>query len=118
MKIVDRADVRVIELRAELSLAFEAFEVGRFLGKLGREDLDDDGPVELGVESLVNRPLAARADLFEDLVLVNLRTNHKDCRVQNAECRIKTLIAAFRKQLIMQNSLMQKLQFCIVHSTF
>ena len=80
VKIVDRADVRVVELGAELSFAFEAFEVCGLLSELRREDLDDDSAVELGVEGLIDRALAARADLFENLVLVDLRTNHKRMR--------------------------------------
>jgi len=72
MKIVDRADIGVIKLRTKLSFAFETLKIRGLLSKFGREDLDDDRAVELGVESLVNRPLAAGADLFEDLVLVNL----------------------------------------------
>ena len=88
VKIVDRADVWVIELGAKLGFSFEASEVRGLLRQLGRENLDNDGAVELRVESLVDRPLAARADLFEYLVLVNLGTNHRvnaKCRVQNAE---------------------------------
>jgi hypothetical protein len=78
MKIVDGTNVRVIELGAELGFAFEAFEVGGPLRQLRREHLNDDCPVEFGVEGLIDCSLAARTDLFEDLILVNLGTNHKN----------------------------------------
>ena len=64
VKIVDRADVRVIELRAKLGLAFESSEVCGLLRQFRRKDLDDDGTVQLRVEGLVDRSLSARADLF------------------------------------------------------
>ena len=92
VKVVDRADVWVVELRAELSFAFESFEVRGLSRQFRRQHLDNDRPVKLGVESLVNCTLAARADLFLDLVLVNLRTNHNDCGMRIADCGIRTRI--------------------------
>jgi len=59
VKIVDRTNVRMIELRAKLSLAFESSEIGCFLSEFGRKDLDDGGSVELGVEGFINGPLSA-----------------------------------------------------------
>ena len=84
VKIVDRADVRMVELRAKLSLTLKSFEIRGLRRQFRRQDLDDRGAIQLGVESLVNRALAAGADLFEDLVLVDLRTDHKICGTRNA----------------------------------
>ena len=60
------------------SFTFKATKIRCFLSQFGREHLDDGGAVELGIESLVNSALTARAYLFEDFILVNLRTNHND----------------------------------------
>src|ERR1035437_29103 len=86
MKIVDGTNVRVVELGAELGFAFEAFEVGGSMRQLGREHLDDDCPMEFGVKGLIDCSLAARTDLFEDLILVNLGTNHKNAGYVRLPC--------------------------------
>src|SRR5687768_16467983 len=77
----------MVKLRAKLGLAFEAFEVRGLLRELGRKNLDHNRAVEFGVECLVNRPLAAGTDLFDNLVLVNLRTNHKS--MHSAQCKMQ-----------------------------
>ena len=76
----------MIELRAKLGLTFEAFEIRGFLSEFGRKDLYDDGPVKLGVEGLINGALAARADLCEDLVLIDLRANHINFGSRYLDC--------------------------------
>ena len=86
MKVVDRTDVGMIELRAELGFAFEAFEVGCLYRQFRRKDLYYDSPVKLGVESPIDRPLSTLADLFLDLVLIDLRTDHKHSEMRNADC--------------------------------
>ena len=72
VKIVDRADVRMVELRAELSFAFKAFEVCRLLRQLRRQDLDHHRTMKLGIESFIDRSLAARPYFFENFVLIDL----------------------------------------------
>ncbi len=76
MKIVNRADVRMVKLRAKLSFAFKSFEIGCFLRQFRRQNFDDDGSVELRVNGFVNRSLPASADFFEDFVLVYVFANH------------------------------------------
>ncbi len=66
----------MIELRTELSFAFKPAKIGRFLSEFWGEDLNYSGPVKFGIESLVNCPLTPGADLLQNFVLVNLRTNH------------------------------------------
>ena len=76
MKIVDGADVWMVELRAELGFAFKPPEVSGLLGQLGRQDLDDDGPLKLSVKRFINCSLAAGSYLLDDLVMINLGTDH------------------------------------------
>jgi hypothetical protein len=78
VEIVNCANIWVIELRAELGFAFETLEVCGLLRELRREDLYDNGAVELSVEGLVNRTLTTGTDLFQYFVLVDLRTDHKE----------------------------------------
>jgi len=60
--VVDRDDVRVLELRDRLGLA------GEVRRDPDAQDLDRHRPLELGVEGLVDGPDPAPADLLEELV--------------------------------------------------
>src|SRR5258708_31798499 len=46
VKIIYGADIRMIELGAELGLTFKSFEICRFLSEFGRKYLDDNRSVE------------------------------------------------------------------------
>ena len=67
--IVDDDDVRVAEGRGGLGLLDEAASALGVGDLAGRQDLDGDGPVEVGVDGLVDRAHAAFTDLFGDPVM-------------------------------------------------
>ncbi len=66
--VIKRADVRMVELRNRLRLAFEACLAFGALGEMLGEDLDGDGPVEAGVVGFVNLAHSSLADWREDFV--------------------------------------------------
>ena len=66
--VVERADVRMRELRDGLRLALEALARFGRRGHVRRQDLDGDRPLEPRVLRLVNLPHPARADRRDDLV--------------------------------------------------
>ena len=66
---MDDDDVGMAEGRSRLGLLDEAltpFEIG---DPVRRQDLDGDGPVEVGVDGLINGAHAAFADLLGDPVV-------------------------------------------------
>ena len=67
--VVDDDDVRVAEGRGGLGLLDEALPAVGVGHLVGGQDLDGDGPVEVGVLGLVDGAHAALADLFEDPVV-------------------------------------------------
>ena len=67
--VVDRADVGVLQGRAQAGLALEAAAGGLALGQLGAQRLDDHGPVEPQVLGAVGGGLAALAELPDDPVV-------------------------------------------------
>ena len=67
--VVDDDDVRVAEGRGGLGLLDEAASALGVGDLAGRQDLDGDGPVEVGVDGLVDGAHAAFADLFGDPVM-------------------------------------------------
>src|SRR5438105_4791860 len=71
VKVIDRADIRMIELRTELRFALEPLKVRSLLSKLRRQYFDHHRAVQLGIERLVNRTLTARAYLFENFILID-----------------------------------------------
>jgi hypothetical protein len=64
--VVQRADMRVTELREGVGLAVEALAKLRIARERGRQDLDGDGPSEAGIVRLVDltTPPAPRAQDF------------------------------------------------------
>src|SRR5262249_23508839 len=67
--VVDRNDVGMVEGRRGASLLDEPLAPGRVGSSLGREDLDGDGPVEVGVVSLVHHAHGALAELLQNLIM-------------------------------------------------
>ncbi len=67
--VVDRADVGVLEGRAQAGLPFEAAAGGLALGELGAQRLDDHRPVEARVLGAVGGGLSALAELPDDPVV-------------------------------------------------
>ena len=74
--LVDRADAGMVEGRGGPGLALKAFEHGRVLRHLRRQELDGDVPAELGVLRLVDDAHAATAELRGDLVVRDGLANH------------------------------------------
>jgi hypothetical protein len=77
--VVQRADVRVRQLRNRAGFAVEALPELRVAGQILGEDLDGDRAVKPRVAAFVNLPHAARTEWREDFV----RTQpHADCEGQ------------------------------------
>ena len=70
--VVDRHDVRVVELRGALGLAQEVLQRLRILLQRVGQHLERDDAVEHGVLGLVDDAHAAAAELAEDLVAARL----------------------------------------------
>ena len=70
VQIEDGADVRMIQRRSEARFALEAFEVGFLDGQFRRQDFDDDRATELRIDGLINCALPARAEFFQNAVIV------------------------------------------------
>jgi hypothetical protein len=66
--VEDRRDVRVVQGRGGVGLAFEAASSLGVGGQLGGKDLDCDRPLEAGVLRLQDLAHASRPDGREDLV--------------------------------------------------
>ena len=66
--VVQRADVRVVELRDRPRFPLEPLAAFGIVGEVRRQDLDGDGPVQPGVGRLVDLAHATRAIGGEDLV--------------------------------------------------
>ena len=66
--IVERADMRMIQLRDRAGLAFESLAELRILSQLRRQYLDRDGAPQAGVASLVDLAHPARPDEGLDFV--------------------------------------------------
>ena len=71
--VVERADVRVRDLRDRLRLALEPLPQLRARREMLRQDLDRDRALEPRVSRLVDLPHPARADGRQDLVRPELR---------------------------------------------
>ena len=81
--VVERADVRVRELRDRLCFALETLaRLGR--GQVVGENLDRDSPLEPGVFCPVHLTHAARADRREDLVRAEPRSRGERHRASGA----------------------------------
>ena len=74
--VVQRADMRVIELRNRPCLAVEPVTKLRIGRQRFREDLDGDGPVETRIAGLVDLAHAAFAQLVEDSIRAEFSTDH------------------------------------------
>jgi hypothetical protein len=60
----------VVKRGRKFRFALKTFKIAFAPFQFGREDFDGDQPVELGVESFVNRSLPARAENFEKFKVV------------------------------------------------
>ena len=76
-------------LRQNLSFAPEAFHTLGVPGKLSRQDLDGDIPIELGIGSTVNDAHATFAKLSGDFVVRNLCSDHVPVPRQVVELSIQ-----------------------------
>jgi len=74
--VVQRADVRVIELRYRPGLVVESITKLRIGRQRSREDLDGDGSVETRIAGLVDLAHAAFAQLVEDSIRAEVPTDH------------------------------------------
>lgn len=72
--VVERADVRVVELRERFRLSLEALPPLGARGEVLDQDLDGDRAIETGVAGLVDFPHPARSDGSDDLVGTELLT--------------------------------------------
>src|SRR5262245_50700707 len=77
-QIVNRANVWVVERRGELGFSFKASEVYFIRRQLRRQNFDDNGSFERGVDRLVNCALPALAELGNDAIVKELLPNHKE----------------------------------------
>ena len=74
--VVQRADVRVIELRYRPRLAVESITKLRIGRQRFREDLDGDGSIQTRIAGLVDLAHAAFAQLVEDSIRSEFSTDH------------------------------------------
>ena len=73
-RIVDRHDIRVIELRGGLRFTHEVIDRLRILGQRLRKNFEGDDSVKQGVLNLVDDAHAAAAKFTNDLIAVVFRT--------------------------------------------
>src|SRR5450755_4076880 len=71
--VVERADMRMIQVRDDFSFAFKALASRRIIRKMRWEDFDGDGSVEARVKRLVDFAHSACADRRNNLVRAKLR---------------------------------------------
>ena len=64
----DGDDVRVVERSDRAGLAIEAFETARFVGDIGRQDLQRDLAAEPRIASAIHLAHSARPEGRDDLV--------------------------------------------------
>ena len=69
MQPVDRRDVRVVQRRQQLGLAFETLQPLGVVGQLGRQDLDRHLALEGRVEGLPDHAHPPLADLLDEAVV-------------------------------------------------
>ena len=74
--VVQRADMRVIELRNRPRLAVESITKLRIGRQRFREDLDGDGSIQTRIAGLVDLAHAAFAQLVEDSIRSEFSTDH------------------------------------------
>src|SRR5688572_23970582 len=77
VQVENGANVGMIQRGSQLGFSLKAFEVGLFDGQLGRQDFDDHGPAQFGIDGFVNSSLAAFANLFQDLVTTERSADHE-----------------------------------------
>ena len=73
--VVERADVRMIELRDRARFAIEPLAELRIGGEQVRQDLDRDDAIEAGIAGFVDLAHAARAERRR-----GFRTGRDECR--------------------------------------
>jgi hypothetical protein len=74
---VDGGDVRMIQRGEDLGFALKTGHAVRVMREFGREDLQRDITIELGVPRAVDLPHAAGAKRGEDLVRAEARSERK-----------------------------------------
>src|SRR5262249_17395927 len=82
--VVERADVRMIELRDGLRLALEAHFELRVLRELGGKDLDGHAATEPRVAPFPHLAHSSRADARDDFIGTETRSRRNDCHVWSA----------------------------------
>ena len=73
---VNRADVVVVESGSGFGLADEALAPFLVLNQVGRQKLQNDGAVELGIDGLVDHTHPAFAEFLDDLVMGDRLADH------------------------------------------
>src|SRR5271166_6624841 len=74
--VVEGADVRMVQRRSGPGFAPEARQRVGVMGYVGRQELEGDEAAEAYVVGLVHYSHTAAAELFQDAVVRNGRTNH------------------------------------------
>ena len=77
LEIIDGADIGMIYRRRGASLSHESRFVRACADELFRQKFERHGPLQFGIERLVDDPHAALADFFEDFILLDCCTDHK-----------------------------------------
>src|SRR6185369_3484019 len=96
MQTEDRADVWMIERRRELGFTFETDEVRSAVSEIRRNDFNDCGPIERGIEDLVNSTLSTFTNLFDDTIMEEELPEHRE-RGSNQRGRILDSIRGIYK---------------------